>query len=103
MSVATFSELNLAPALLTALQEENYHTPTAIQAQTIPLILADADVMGSAQTGTGKTAAFVLPLLHNLLSAEVLPDAVKVLILTPTRELAQQVFASVSVMLRILK
>ena len=95
MSVATFSELNLAPALLTALQEENYHTPTAIQAQTIPLILADADVMGSAQTGTGKTAAFVLPLLHNLLSAEVLPDAVKVLILTPTRELAQQVFASV--------
>jgi len=95
MSAATFSELNLAPALLTALQEENYHTPTAIQAQTIPLILAGADVMGSAQTGTGKTAAFVLPLLHNLLSAEVLPDAVKVLILTPTRELAQQVFASV--------
>lgn len=95
MSVATFSELNLAPALLTALQEENYHSPTAIQAQTIPLILAGADVMGSAQTGTGKTAAFVLPLLHNLLSAEVLPDAVKVLILTPTRELAQQVFASV--------
>ncbi|WP_217875956.1 DEAD/DEAH box helicase [Pseudoalteromonas shioyasakiensis] len=95
MSVATFSELNLAPALLTALQEENYHTPTAIQAQTIPLILAGNDVMGSAQTGTGKTAAFVLPLLHNLLSAEVLPDAVKVLILTPTRELAQQVFASV--------
>ena len=95
MSVATFSELNLVPALLTALQEENYHTPTAIQAQTIPLILAGADVMGSAQTGTGKTAAFVLPLLHNLLSAEVLPDAVKVLILTPTRELAQQVFASV--------
>lgn len=95
MSAATFSELNLAPALLSALQEENYHTPTAIQAQTIPLILAGADVMGSAQTGTGKTAAFVLPLLHNLLSAEVLPDAVKVLILTPTRELAQQVFASV--------
>ena len=95
MSVATFSELNLAPALLTALQEENYHTPTAIQAQTIPLILAGADVIGSAQTGTGKTAAFVLPLLHNLLSAEVLPDAVKVLILTPNRELAQQVFASV--------
>lgn len=95
MSVATFSELNLAPALLTALQAENYHTPTAIQAQTIPLILAGADVMGSAQTGTGKTAAFVLPLLHNLLSSEVLPDAVKVLILTPTRELAQQVFASV--------
>jgi len=95
MSVANFSELNLAPALLTALQAENYHTPTAIQAQTIPLILAGADVMGSAQTGTGKTAAFVLPLLHNLLSAEVLPDAVKVLILTPTRELAQQVFASV--------
>ncbi|RZD21995.1 DEAD/DEAH box helicase [Pseudoalteromonas sp. MEBiC 03485] len=95
MSVATFSELNLAPALLSALQEENYHTPTAIQAQTIPLILAGADVMGSAQTGTGKTAAFVLPLLHNLMSAEVLPDAVKVLILTPTRELAQQVFASV--------
>ena len=55
MSAATFSELNLAPALLEALQAENYHTPTAIQAQTIPLILASADVMGGAQTGTGKT------------------------------------------------
>nr|WP_193987721.1 DEAD/DEAH box helicase [Lelliottia steviae] len=95
MSVATFSELNLAPELLEALQAENYQTPTAIQAQTIPLILSGADVMGSAQTGTGKTAAFVLPLLHNLLSEKVLPDTVKILILTPTRELAQQVFASV--------
>ena len=95
MSVATFSELNLAPALLSALQEENYHTPTAIQAQTIPLILAGADVMGSAQTGTGKTAAFVLPLLHNLMSAEVLPDAVKVLFLSPTFDFALLVFACV--------
>ncbi len=95
MSAMSFSELNLAPALLAALQAENYQTPTAIQAQTIPLIIAGNDVMGSAQTGTGKTAAFVLPLLHNLLSAAVFADTVQVLILTPTRELAQQVFASV--------
>ena len=73
MSVTSFSELNLAPELLSALQAENYHTPTAIQSQTIPLILAGVDVMGSAQTGTGKTAAFVLPLLDNLLREEPLP------------------------------
>lgn len=96
MSAASFKELNLHPVLLTALEQNQYHAPTAIQLQTIPLILAGDDVMGSAQTGTGKTAAFVLPLLHKLLTSEKKDEqgTARVLILTPTRELAQQVFAS---------
>ncbi|MEI8605741.1 DEAD/DEAH box helicase [Pseudoalteromonas sp. B160] len=96
MSATTFSELKLDPELLNALEQNEYHTPTAIQLKTIPLILAGHDVMGSAQTGTGKTAAFVLPLLHKLLNtpSKDEPGTARVLILTPTRELAQQVFAS---------
>ncbi|MBB1302061.1 MULTISPECIES: DEAD/DEAH box helicase [unclassified Pseudoalteromonas] len=96
MSATTFSELKLDPVLLNALEQNEYHTPTAIQLKTIPLILAGHDVMGSAQTGTGKTAAFVLPLLHKLLNtpSKDEPGTARVLILTPTRELAQQVFAS---------
>ncbi|MFK3872456.1 DEAD/DEAH box helicase [Pseudoalteromonas rhizosphaerae] len=96
MSATTFSELKLDPILLNALEQNQYHTPTAIQLKTIPLILAGHDVMGSAQTGTGKTAAFVLPLLHKLLNtpSKDEPGTARVLILTPTRELAQQVFAS---------
>ncbi|MEP7328853.1 MAG: DEAD/DEAH box helicase, partial [Betaproteobacteria bacterium] len=62
----TFAELNLAPALQTALAACGYITPTPIQAQTIPPLLQGRDVIGSAQTGTGKTAAFVLPALHML-------------------------------------
>ncbi|MEH6817971.1 MAG: DEAD/DEAH box helicase, partial [Pseudoalteromonas distincta] len=92
----TFSSLNLDPLLLTAIEQNNYTQPTAIQIKTIPPILAGSDVMGSAQTGTGKTAAFVLPLLHKLLNTPKKdePGVARVVILTPTRELAQQVFAS---------
>ena len=96
MSATSFSSLALDPLLLTAIEQNNYTTPTAIQHKTIPPILAGKDVMGSAQTGTGKTAAFVLPLLHKLLNSAKKdePGIARVVILTPTRELAQQVFAS---------
>ena len=96
MSATSFSSLNLDPLLLTAIEQNNYTQPTAIQIKTIPPILAGNDVMGSAQTGTGKTAAFVLPLLHKLLNTPKKdePGIARVVILTPTRELAQQVFAS---------
>ena len=96
MSATSFSSLNLDPLLLTAIEQNNYTTPTAIQIKTIPPILAGNDVMGSAQTGTGKTAAFVLPLLHKLLNTPKKDEQgiARVVILTPTRELAQQVFAS---------
>ena len=96
MSAATFSDLHLNTLLLKSLEKNQYQTPTAIQLQTIPLILSGHDVMGSAQTGTGKTAAFVLPLLHKLLTTDKKDEqgTARVLILTPTRELAQQVFAS---------
>jgi len=96
MSAATFTDLHLDPLLLKSLELTEYKSPTAIQLQTIPLILAGNDVMGSAQTGTGKTAAFVLPLLHKLITSDKKDEqgTARVLILTPTRELAQQVFAS---------
>ena len=96
MSATTFTSLNLDPLLLTAIEQNNYTQPTAIQIKTIPPILAGSDVMGSAQTGTGKTAAFVLPLLHKLLNIPKKDEQglARVVILTPTRELAQQVFAS---------
>ena len=61
-----FDELKLAPAILKAVREQGYETPTAIQAQAIPLVLEGHDLLGGAQTGTGKTAAFTLPLLHRL-------------------------------------
>ena len=62
----TFDELNLAPAILKAVREQGYETPTPIQAQAIPAVLAGQDLLGGAQTGTGKTAAFTLPMLHKL-------------------------------------
>ncbi|MCC7327223.1 MAG: DEAD/DEAH box helicase [Burkholderiales bacterium] len=92
-----FTELNLAPQLLEALEACGYDVPTPIQAQTIPALLAGRDVIGSAQTGTGKTAAFVLPALQRLAAQPALPprhrmvSAPRVLVLAPTRELAQQV------------
>jgi ATP-dependent RNA helicase RhlE len=61
-----FEELNLAPAIVKAVLEQGYTTPTAIQAQAIPAVLDGHDLLGGAQTGTGKTAAFVLPMLHKL-------------------------------------
>ncbi len=85
---STFSEFELKPALHKALDEVGYETPTPIQEQTIPLMLEKKDVLGQAQTGTGKTAAFALPLLSNLNLRQKDPQ---VLVLTPTRELAIQV------------
>jgi len=95
-----FTDLGLAPELLKALEESGYTTPTPIQAQAIPVALAGRDLMAGAQTGTGKTAAFALPILQKLLpfastSASPARHPVRALILTPTRELAIQVEESV--------
>ncbi|MDD2760511.1 MAG: DEAD/DEAH box helicase [Methylomonas sp.] len=92
-----FSELGLSEQLLRAVAEQGYQTPTPIQAQAIPVILQGRDVLAGAQTGTGKTAGFTLPLLY-LLQQQPLPQRprpVRVLILTPTRELTMQVYDSV--------
>jgi ATP-dependent RNA helicase RhlE len=89
----SFESLGLAPALLRALSEQGYTEPTPIQAAAIPLVLQGADLMAAAQTGTGKTAAFALPLLQRL-SEKTQGDGrrpVRALVLTPTRELAAQV------------
>jgi ATP-dependent RNA helicase RhlE len=92
----SFAELGLAPDLLRAVADSGYTTPTPIQAQAIPVVLGGKDVMGGAQTGTGKTAAFALPILQRLApKANASPSParhpVRALILTPTRELAVQV------------
>ncbi len=89
----TFSDLGLAPQLLQALGEAGYVTPTPIQAQSIPYLLAGRDVLGMAQTGTGKTAAFALPLLHRLAAdRRAAPKkGARVLVLAPTRELVSQI------------
>ena len=92
----TFDELNLAPAIMKAVHEQGYEIPTPIQAQAIPAVLAGQDLLAGAQTGTGKTAAFTLPLLDRL-SREPAPKnkfggkGLRALVLTPTRELAAQV------------
>ncbi|WP_010183697.1 DEAD/DEAH box helicase [Sphingomonas sp. PAMC 26605] len=91
----TFADLALAPRLLRALDEQGYTTPTPIQAQSIPLLLEGRDMLGMAQTGTGKTAAFALPLLHRL-AANPRPapkHGARVLVLAPTRELVSQIAA----------
>jgi ATP-dependent RNA helicase RhlE len=95
-----FEELNLAAAILKAVREEGYETPTAIQAQAIPLVLAGHDLLGGAQTGTGKTAAFTLPMLHRLSMSRSAQNkfggtGIRALVLTPTRELAAQVEESI--------
>ena len=87
-SLPAFSELGLADPILQALQTIGYETPSAIQAETIPYLLAGRDVLGQAQTGTGKTAAFALPLLSRLDLSKLGPQ---ILVLAPTRELAIQV------------
>ncbi|BCN38275.1 hypothetical protein ALDI51_15940 [Alicycliphilus denitrificans] len=96
----TFEELKLAPALLQAVQEQGYQNPTPIQAQAIPAVLAGHDLLAGAQTGTGKTAAFTLPMLHRLAQGQAPTSrfggrGVRALVLTPTRELAAQVEESV--------
>ena len=87
-TVTLFNQLALNKQLLKALDEVGYETPSPIQAQTIPLLLEGKDIIGQAQTGTGKTAAFALPLLSNLDLSQKEPQ---VLVLAPTRELAIQV------------
>jgi ATP-dependent RNA helicase RhlE len=93
----TFSELNLIDPILQALQEEGYTTPTPIQEQAIPPVLNGDDMLGCAQTGTGKTAAFSLPLIQRLHEAGPAhpAKAIRALILTPTRELALQIGDSI--------
>ena len=88
----TFNELNLSAPLLRAVAEAGYESPSPIQASAIPQVLAGRDLMGCAQTGTGKTAAFALPMLDRLTAAPAKKKgAVRALILTPTRELALQI------------
>ncbi|MEX2036904.1 MAG: DEAD/DEAH box helicase, partial [Xanthobacteraceae bacterium] len=94
--MTTFNTLGLAEPITRALHEERYETPTPIQAQAIPPALAGRDLVGIAQTGTGKTAAFALPILHRLAASTVRPQpkSVRVLILAPTRELGSQIVDS---------
>src|SRR5947207_2297095 len=88
-----FASLGLAPELVRAVADEGYAHPTPIQAEAIPLALAGRDLIGSAQTGTGKTAAFVLPILQRLSPGK--RGTLRALILVPTRELAEQVAESI--------
>ncbi len=91
--VESFSNLKLNKQILNAIEDSGYSTPTPIQIKSIPLVLAGHDIMGIAQTGTGKTAAFVLPLLMKLKFAQGIDP--RALILAPTRELAIQIFENV--------
>ena len=94
--LTSFQDFGLADPISRALKEENYLTPTPIQAQTIPLALTGRDVVGIAQTGTGKTAAFALPILHRILENRIRPQpkTCRVLVLSPTRELSGQILDS---------
>ena len=93
----TFATLGLIEPLLRALETLGYQTPTPVQAQAIPAVLAGRDLMAAAQTGTGKTAGFAVPLLQLLTTQgpKVAANSVRALILVPTRELAEQVHESV--------
>jgi ATP-dependent RNA helicase RhlE len=93
-----FSDFGLAAPILEALQSEGYNTPTPIQAKAIPIVLTGRDVLGVAQTGTGKTAAFALPIIHRLASdrRQAMRKGCRVLVLSPTRELATQIAESFS-------
>ncbi|MGB0346541.1 MAG: DEAD/DEAH box helicase [Balneolaceae bacterium] len=95
----TFKDLQLLPSILNALNDENYTTPTSIQAKSIPLILDRKDVLGSAQTGTGKTAAFAIPIIQHLSNENTGASnnrKITTLVVTPTRELAIQIGESFS-------
>ncbi len=95
-SLTAFLDLGLAEPITRALVDQQYTLPTPIQAQTIPQVLAARDVVGIAQTGTGKTAAFALPILHHLSAARRAPEprSCRVLVLSPTRELSSQIVES---------
>jgi superfamily II DNA/RNA helicase len=88
----TFADLGLSDAMLASLKSSGYTRPTPIQQQAVPLALKGRDLMGLAQTGTGKTAAFTIPIIERLIGG---PKRTRALVLTPTRELCQQVEASV--------
>ncbi len=92
----SFDQLNLSPPLLQAIAEQGYTKPTPVQEQAIPVILSGRDILAGAQTGTGKTAGFALPILERLYSQPMpkKPHPIRVLVLTPTRELASQVLES---------
>ena len=89
-----FADLGLAEPVMAAVREVGYETPSPIQAATIPALLAGRDVLGQAQTGTGKTAAFALPILANIDPKLAAPQA---LVLAPTRELAIQVLSLIHI------
>ena len=91
-----FESFNLEPKLMPAIKTAGYTTPTPIQEKAIPVVLEGRDVLGLAQTGTGKTAAFVLPILHNLSKGPA--NRVRALILAPTRELAEQIHQTIRVL-----
>ena len=86
-----FDELGLAPEIMNAINDAGYTTPTPIQAEAIPHVIAGRDVLGIAQTGTGKTASFTLPMIHRLMKGRAKARMPRTLILEPTRELAAQV------------
>jgi ATP-dependent RNA helicase RhlE len=91
--LTSFNDFGLVEPITHALRDEKYETPTPIQAQTIPLAVSGRDVIGIAQTGTGKTAAFALPILHHIVRGRVRPEkkACRILVLSPTRELSGQI------------
>ena len=91
-----FSELNIMPSIIKALEHQNYETPTPIQEKAIPVVLSGKDLLGCAQTGTGKTAAFAIPTLQLLSKDKSLEEhkQIRALIITPTRELALQIYES---------
>ena len=92
----TFSDLGLNSVFVNAVEEKGYAKPTPIQEKVIPWVLKGKDILASAQTGTGKTAGFTLPLLQRLSKQKHHPSrSVRALILTPTRELASQVYENV--------
>src|SRR5438874_6012708 len=95
-ALPSFVDFGLLPNLLEALADEGYTTPTPIQSRAIPFVLAGRDLCGIAQTGTGKTAAFALPILHRLAgrTGARRRGACRVLVLSPTRELASQIAQS---------
>jgi len=97
VTISAFAELGLTERLLRALKDAQYDTPTPIQQRAIPLLLDGMDLLGIAQTGTGKTAAFTLPLIQNLEEdgIKASPKSVRALILAPTRELALQISSSI--------
>ncbi|MEL6701150.1 MAG: DEAD/DEAH box helicase, partial [Pseudomonadota bacterium] len=94
--MSTFEDLGLVPVLLRTVESAGYDAPTPIQRDAIPVALAGNDIIGLAQTGTGKTAAFGLPLIQTLLQEDVRPAAksTRSLIIAPTRELVSQIFTN---------